>query len=381
MIIRIHPAAWWFVWDKPGSLPHDTWGAVWASLTSSMCGRTDPHRICSVKESSLETKSRLLPEIPAFLSTKSWMPQARSGARFNLKAGVAFHYCPLFCSGSLRAAGQSRAKHQSGFTEWLGASVHVTVVLPKPPLVWLGPLPALLPVEEDPAPEKEGEADLLVQRALVSAWTEHGKWATPAQGLLRSREIASAQGIWISDSCPCCLVAREASMLGSLPAEIKVSFLLLDKVKTFKKELRNPHSLAAREGTDHSDLCFQRLFLISSQKAVALYRGVTLAPSTNKGLEKDPTQSSMHFFLPCLWQNCPGWYLHAKYILCTLNLKQQRHASKVSMPSPESQQTVSRFHQAHCGCAWKGASLQGPLPFWGWFSSPYWKSPIWRGVL
>lgn len=120
--------------------------------------------------------------------------------------------------------------------------MHVTVVLPKPPLVWLGPLPALLPVEEDPAPEKEGEADLLVQRALVSAWTEHGKKKkkTPAQGLLRSTEIASAQGIWISDSCPCCLVAREASMLGSPPAEIKVSFLLLDKVKTFKEGIKEP---------------------------------------------------------------------------------------------------------------------------------------------
>lgn len=105
--------------------------------------------------------------------------------------------------------------------------MHVTMDLPKPPLVWLGPLPglpALLPAGEDPAPEKEGEADLKVQRALVSAWTEHGKWATPAQGLLRNREVASAQGIWISDSCPCCLVAREASMLGSPPAEIKSKF-------------------------------------------------------------------------------------------------------------------------------------------------------------
>lgn len=34
------------------------------------------------------------------------------------------------------------------------------------------------------------------------------------------------------------------------------------------------------------------------------------------------------------------------------------------MPSPESQQTVSRFHQAHCGRAWKGARVcRAPSPF------------------
>lgn len=34
------------------------------------------------------------------------------------------------------------------------------------------------------------------------------------------------------------------------------------------------------------------------------------------------------------------------------------------MPSPESQQTVSRFHWAHCGRAWKGARVcRAPSPF------------------
>lgn len=62
-------------------------------------------------------------------------------------------------------------------------------------------------------------------------------------------------------------------MLGSLPAETKSKLFALEKVKKLLKlqeELRNPLSLAACEGTDHSDLCFQRLLSISSQKAAAV---------------------------------------------------------------------------------------------------------------
>lgn len=89
--------------------------------------------------------------------------------------------------------------------------------------------------EEDPAPEKEGEADLLVPRALVSARKmDYPSAVTAEEHGNRSREVASAQGIWISASCPCCLVAREGSTLGSPPAEIKVSLLPLEKVKTLK---------------------------------------------------------------------------------------------------------------------------------------------------
>lgn len=225
------------MWDKPGSLPHATWGAVWASLTFSGCGRTDSHRTCSGKESCLETESRLLPETPAFLSMKSWVPWARSGARFNLKAGAAFHYCPLFTSGSLKQ--QDRAEQST--SQVLLSGYKLLCLSPWASLshLWCGwghcqssQLSCLQ--EEDPAPEKEGEADLLVQRVLVWAWTEHGKWATPMQGLMRSREVALAQRIWISASCPSCLVAREDSMLDSPPAEIKVSFLPLEKAKTFK---------------------------------------------------------------------------------------------------------------------------------------------------
>lgn len=54
-------------------------------------------------------------------------------------------------------------------------------------------------------------------------------------------------------------------MLGSLPAETKSKLFALEKVKKLLKlqeELRNPLSLAACEGTDHSDLCFQRLLSI-----------------------------------------------------------------------------------------------------------------------
>lgn len=125
----------------------------------SRCGRTDGlHGTCSVKESSLESTSGLLPKTAAFLSVKSRVPQARSGARFLLKAGVAFHYCPLFTSGSLRGGGQSRAKHKPGFTGWLRAPMHVAMGLPGPPWVRLGPppeLPALPPASERPSPRME----------------------------------------------------------------------------------------------------------------------------------------------------------------------------------------------------------------------------------
>lgn len=87
----IHPAADSLCETSQGLLPVPPGEQCEQPLTSSVCGRTDPHRTRAVKESSLETKSGLLPETPGFLSMKSRVPRARSGARFNLKAGVAFH--------------------------------------------------------------------------------------------------------------------------------------------------------------------------------------------------------------------------------------------------------------------------------------------------
>lgn len=135
MIVRsTRTAAWWHVREEPGSLLRATWEQrragelLQASLSSSACAGMDLHGTCSVKESSLKTSSGLRPKPPAFLSVKLWVPQAR----FNLKAGITFHYCPLFTSGSLRVAGQSSAKYKSGFAEWLQAPVHIAMGLPEP---------------------------------------------------------------------------------------------------------------------------------------------------------------------------------------------------------------------------------------------------------
>lgn len=154
--------------------------------------------------------------------------------------------------------------------------MQVTRGLPEPSLVWLGPLPelpALLPARGKPSSREERRGRPACAKGSCLSMDRAWKMGHPAQGLLRSREVASAQGICVSASCPCCLVAREGSMLGSLPAETKSKLFALEKVKKLLKlqeELRNPLSLAACEGTDHSDLCFQRLLSISSQKAAAV---------------------------------------------------------------------------------------------------------------
>lgn len=188
-----------------------------------------------VKESSLETKSRLLPETLAFLSMKSWVPWVRSGARFNLKVGAAFHSCPLFTSSSLRAAGQSRAKHQSGFAEWLQAPVHVTMGIPKPSLVWPGPLPELpsLVSSRKTQPQRRKERQTCSWKGLLSG---HGKWASPVQG--SGSQPAAPAALW----------QGRAACWGLLQLRSKVSFFPLEKAKTSKasggiKEPTVPSSL------------------------------------------------------------------------------------------------------------------------------------------